>query len=216
MILSEMITSINNRCDDSIPWSVATDYLNAGQNLLAIELGAAFKQLNSNDGSSTFDFPAKFHEIPIIYACMRFKESDSVLTEAANYRNQFEQMKKYFIMNYELPAYLRDDRLSQQYNFSSGNLVAGQTAFVITKDGYNPQQADLTIYKNGQKILSWSKVASTVIDEALIVTTTTSTNSPNGFILLNPCTVSDRITAIWEEHEDIVNPPYPWWSEQGW
>ena len=80
MNLGQMVTAINNRCDDNIPQSVATEYLNAGQNLMAVEVGAAFTQLNAANSSSTFDFPAKYHEIPVLYACMRFKESDSTLT----------------------------------------------------------------------------------------------------------------------------------------
>jgi hypothetical protein len=212
MILSEMVSAINNRCDDVISTQLATEFLNAGQNLLAIEVGAAFQQLNYTDANSTFDFPAKFHEIPIIYACMRFKESDSVLTEASNYRAQFEQMKKYFVQYYELPAYLRDDRLAQQFTPT----VAGQTAFVITKDGYDWQQGNLVVYKNGSRMVSWSKVTSTVRDESEIVTTSTTTNDPRGFILTNPCVLTDRITAVWEEHQDVAEPPVPWWKGQGW
>ena len=208
----EMIDAINRRIDDSILPVDAIEFLNAGQNLLAVEIGAAFTQLDINNlNVTTFDFDAKYHEIPVIYACMRFKELDSVLTEAANYRSQFEQMKKFFIQSYQLPVYLRDDRLVQQFY-----PVTGQLAFVITKDGYDPNQGDLIVYKNGIKLMAWSKVISTITDEALIVTTTTTTNSPYGFITTNPCALGDKITAIWEEHVDLVEPPYSFWAGQGW
>lgn len=211
MNLQDMITAINNRCDDAIPINVAVDFLNSGQNVLAIEVGAAFTQLSTSNMTGTFDFPAKYHEIPVIYACMRFKELDSVLTEANNYRAQFEQMKKWFVQNYQLPSYLRDDILSQQFT-----AVLGQTAFVITKDTYDPNQGNLVVYKNGSRMVSWNKVVSTITDEADIVTTTTSTNDPRGFILVNPCVLGDKITALWEEHQDVVEPPMPWWAGQGW
>lgn len=211
MILSDMIAAINRRVDDTISTTDAVDFLNAGQNALAMEIGATFAQLTSSNLNGTFDFPEKYHEIPIIYACMRFKELDSVLTEAGSYRSQFEQMKKYFIANYELPVYNRDDRTTQQFT-----ALGGQTAFVITKDGYDPNNGALTIYKNGSSLISWQRVISTVTDESQVTTTTTTTNDPRGFILTTACVLGDRITAIWEEHEDVVEPPMPWWAGQGW
>lgn len=211
MNLQEMIYAINRRVDDTIATSDAVEFLNAGQNVLAMEVGATFAQLQETNLLGTFDFDSKYHEIPVIYACMRFKELDSVLTEANNYRVQFEQMKKFFIQNYQMPSYNRDDRLSQQF-FP----VEGQTTFIITKDTYDPTQGVLEVYKNGTRMVSWSKVISTVIDEAQITTTTTTTNDPRGFILTNACVLGDRITAVWQEHEDVVDPPYSWWSGQGW
>lgn len=211
MNVQDMIDAINRRIDDTINNNDAVEFLNAGQNLLAMEVGASFSQLSANTLTGTFDFPAKFHEIPVIYACMRFKELDSVLTEAQNYRIQFEDMKKYFVQNYQVPMYLRDDRLSQQFTAAEG-----QTAFVITKDNYDPQQGDLLVYKNGIKLIGWSRVISTILDESAIVTTNTTTNDPYGFILNNPCTLGDVITAVWEEHMDLVEPPYSFWSGQGW
>lgn len=211
MNLQDMIAAINRRVDDTISTTDAVDFLNAGQNVLAMEIGASFEQLQVTNLSGTFDFPEKYHEIPVIYACMRFKELDSVLTEANNYRAQFEQMKKYFVTSYQIPIWQRDDRLVQQFI-----ALGGQTAFVITKDGYDPNQGDLQVYKNGIKLMAWERVISTVVDEADIVTTLTTTNDPYGFIVTNACVLGDKITAIWEEHQDIVEPPYSWWSGQGW
>ncbi len=97
MTLQEMIDAINRRIDDTILPTDAVEFLNAGQNVLAMEVGAVFAQLTTSNLNGTFDFDAKYHEIPVIYACMRFKELDSVLTEANNYRAQFYDMKKFFI-----------------------------------------------------------------------------------------------------------------------
>jgi hypothetical protein len=211
MILSDMINAINRRIDDSIAVADATEFLNAGQNILAMEIGASFNQLNSSVLTGTFDFDAKYHEIPVIYACMRFKELDSVLTEANNYRAQFEQMKKVFIQSYQLPPALRDDRLAQQFT-----ALDGQTAFIITKETYSPTRGVLILYKNGSKLLTWTRVSSTVEDESLVSTTTTTTNDPRGFLLTYPCVLGDKITAVWQEHNDLVNPPYSFWAGQGW
>ena len=164
-----------------------------------------------------------YHEIPVLYACMRIKEMDSVLTEAENYRNQFEAQKKWFVTSYSVPPSLRDDRLSQRFT-----ATAGQQAFVITKETYFPSKSNLFIYVTpastitstsagtAQKTVSYTKVSSTVKNYTLISTTTTTTNDPNGFILSYACSAGDVVTAVWEEHYDAQNPPYPWWSGQGW
>lgn len=211
MTLQEMIDAINRRVDDTISTTDAVEFLNAGQNLLAMELNATFSQLAVTNLNGTFDFDAKYHEIPVIYACMRFKELDSVLTEANNYRVQFDQMKKYFISNYQIPVWQRDDRLCQQFI-----ALDGQTTFVITKETYDPSQGVLSVYKNGSKLVTWTQVISTVADEGQVTTTTTTTNDPRGFILTYACALGDVITAVWEEHQDIVEPPYSWWNGQGW
>lgn len=211
MNVQQMIDAINRRIDDSILPADAVEFLNAGQNVLAMEIGATFPQVSVTTLTGTFDFEEKWHEIPVIYACMRFKELDSVLTEAGNYRVQFEQMKKYFIQSYQIPMWQRDDRLVQQFACAQG-----QQAFIITKDGYDFRQGDLLVYKNGIKLMAWNKVISTVTDEAAIVTTLTTTNDPYGFIVTNACVLGDKITAIWEEHVDLVEPPYSFWAGQGW
>lgn len=211
MNVQQMIDAINRRIDDTIAIPDAVEFLNAGQNQLAIEIGASFNQITTSNLNGTFDFDLKYHEIPVIYACMRFKELDSVLTEANNYRQQFYDMKKWFVQSYQLPPWLRDDRLAQQFAAQ-----AGQTAFIITKETYNPKQGDLMLYKNGSKLLTWTKVVSTVEDAALVSTSLTLTNDPRGFILTYPCALGDVITAVWEEHNDLVEPPYSFWAGQGW
>lgn len=217
MTLQDLINAVNNRVDDTIDSSIIIEYLNAGQNVMAQEVGASFTQFVLGSMSATPDFDSVYHEVPVLYACMRIKEMDSVLTEAANYRNQFEERKKWFVMNYRVPAYLRDDRISQQFV-----AVAGQQAFVITKPTYNPQQGSLVVYKTNYgtttstDLVSWTRVISTITDSSQASTTTTTTNDPRGFILTYTCAAGDKITAVWEEHNDVVNPPYPWWNGQGW
>jgi hypothetical protein len=231
MTLQDMIDAVNRRVDDVIDTQTIIDYLNAGQNVMATEVGAVFTQFVYGVLTAVPDFDAKYHEIPILYACMRIKEMDSVLSEAQNYRGQFEERKKWFIITYQMPEYLRDDRLTQQFT-----AVDGQTAFVITKETYNPQTGNLRVYRKkgannySSNLVTWEKVAVTVAtvlingksytssinDDNLVTTTTTTTNDPRGFILTFPCSLGDQITAVWEEHNDIANPPYAWWNGQGW
>jgi len=209
--VQDMINAVNRRIDDTIDSTTIVDYLNAGQNVMGMQVNALFTSLSAGTTTYTPVYDTKYHEIPVLYACMRIKEMDSVLTEAQNFRDQFETQLKYFVLNYRVPPSLRDDRMSQQYTASSG-----QTAFVISKLTYDPDSSTITVYKNDREWLGWSKVTSTVSDSSSIVTTTTSTNDPNGIILNTACTAGDLITLVWDEHSDVANPPYSWWSGQGW
>lgn len=231
MNLQQMIDAVNNRVDDSISGTLITEYLNAGQNVMAMEVGAAFTQFVYGQMTVSPDFDEKYHEIPVLYACMRIKEMDSVLTEAANYRMQFEERKKFFVVNYQIPEYLRDDRFSQQFTAS-----ATQQAFIITKETYDPLNGNLRVYRKkvantySSNLVTWERVSisvatvlingksytSVINDDNLVTTTLTTTNDPRGFILTFPCGAGDRITAVWEEHVDLANPPYPFWAGQGW
>ena len=95
-------------------------------------------------------------------------------------------------------------------------------SFVITKETYYPQQGNLRVYIRPvatgivQPLVSFTKVVSTISDFSLVATTLISTNDPRGFILTYACAVGDKVTAVWEEHNDIVSPPYPFWAGQGW
>lgn len=211
MNVQDMINAVNRRVDDVIDNVTVVEYLNAGQNMMAVEVEALFVTLSVASLTYTPVYDAKYHEIPVLYACMRIKEMDSVLTEAANYRAQFDSQLKQFVLNYRVPPSLRDDRMTQQFT-----AVAGQTVFVVTRETYDPDSSDVTVYKNNREWIGWSKVISQITDSSTIVTTTTSTNDPNGIIINTGCTAGDLITITWDEHADVANPPYSWWAGQGW
>lgn len=186
MILQEMIDAINRRVDDVVDLPDALDWLNEGQNVMAIAIGAKFTPLTTNT-TSTFDFDERYHHIPVLYACARYKEQDSSLSEAGNFASQFEDQKREFVENYELPPYLRDDRLSQQFIATDM-----QSTFMITKNGYYPSSGNLNVYVNGMLIYDFN------------------INDDKSFTLYNPCALDDKVTAVWEEHFTMQEPPFPW------
>jgi hypothetical protein len=187
MTLQEMINAINRRIDDVIDTADAIEWLNEGQNLLAIAVGAKFPQLSSNL-TDTFVFDEKYHTIPVIFAAMRYKEQDSSLQEARYLMDQFEEYKREFVENYEVPPRYRDDRQTQQFTATDG-----QTTFTITKLDYDPNSGDLKVYVNDAPVplaaIGWDK----------------------SFTLETPCSDGDAVTAVWEIHTDMQEPPYPWW-----
>jgi hypothetical protein len=190
MNLGEMIKAIARRIDDSVDNADAVEWLNAGKNKMAVAIGADFPDIQlTTDLSDTFVFPAKYHLGPVEYAAAKAKEKDSSVNEAGNFMSQFEQIKRDFVQTYEVPAQYRDDRLSQQFTATDG-----QDMFLITKEGYNPSYGDLKVYKNG------------------LVQTNFTTNDDKTFILSSACVAGDKITALWEEHIDLIEPPYKWFG----
>jgi hypothetical protein len=186
MKLSDMFTILNAYVDDVVAATVATAFLNAGQNEMASEIKGAFPQLTATNLDDTFVFPEKYHEIPILYAAAMVKAQDSSIREKESFLNQFNQKVKVFTENYDLPAQYRDDVNSQQYVST-----AGQTSYTITKDLYVPDYSNLKVYVNDIRIYTF-------------------TASGNVFTLKSESLLDDKVTAVWDIDHAMQEPPYPW------
>lgn len=191
MTLQEMINAINRRIDDVVATPDAVEWLNEAQNLMGIAVGAKFPQLVSTNMSGTFVFDERFHSIPIMFASARYKEQDSSLQEANNFMGQFEEFKKEFVENYEVPMRYKEDRYTQQFIATNG-----QDTFTITKVDYDPRSGDLKVYRNDLPIdLNYK-----------------GWGTDKSFQLSIPCVAGDAVTATWEYHSDQQEPPYSWWK----
>jgi hypothetical protein len=187
-----MLELINANVDDVVDASVAVRWLNAGQNKMAAEARASFKQLNAANINETFDFPEKYHEVPVLYACAMFMASESSVAEKESYLRQFEDGVKLFTENYDTPVEFRDDSNTQHFTKTSTD----ENKYFITKRGYS-DRSNLKVYLNG------------------VETTLFSLIDRNGFQLLVVIDVQepqngDKITARWEDRPDLQEPPYPW------
>lgn len=187
MNLQQMIDAINRRVDDVVDVSDAVEWLNSGKNQMAAAIGATFPDLVATDLSSSFAFDSKYHEAPVLYASASFKEQDSALGEAQNFMYKFDQVKNEFVRNYEVPPSFKDGYTVQQFVASGG-----KKTFTITKESYSPSYGDLKVYVNNIK-------------------TTNFTINGSEFTCLYVVD-NDKITAMWEEHTDLIEPPYNWWG----
>lgn len=189
MNLQQMIDAINSRLEEVVDNNEAVEWLNAGKNQMAIAVGAKFPDLNPANMQDTFVFDERFHEAPVLYACARYKERDSAIGESANFMAQFEALKKEFALEYVVPPRYREDRMSQQFIAADG-----QTTFTITKDTYDFRYGDLKVYVND------------------VPCHNVQISRDNTFTILSPTLKQgDAVTAIWEEHVDLIEPPYNWW-----
>lgn len=182
-----MIALLNANVDDIVDTTTAVSWLNAGQNQMAAEARANFTQLDSTNSESTFDFPAKYHEIPVLYACAMFMSSESSIGEKNSYLGQFTEGLKTFIENYDIPMEFRDDSNTQQYVST-----ANQDTFTITKRGYDVY-SNLKVYIDG------------IINTEFELLDTT-------FILKTPLDAGKQVTARWEDRPEMQEPPYSWWK----
>jgi hypothetical protein len=187
-----MINLLNANVDDVVETSTAVSWLNAGQNKMAAEARASFTQLSATNLNGTFDFPEKYHEVPVLYACAMFQSSESSIGEKESYLRQFEEGVKSFIENFDIPVELRDDSNTQHFT----KTATDENQYFITKRGYS-DRSNLKVYRNG------------------VETTLFSLIEKNGFEILfivnvQEPAVGDKITARWEDRPDLQEPPYPW------
>lgn len=187
MNLQQMIDAISRRVDDTVSADDAVEWLNSAKNQMAIAVEANFPNLVASALESSFVFDSKYHEIPVLYACASFKEQESTLSEASNFMAKYENLKKDFVRNYVVPPRYRDDRLSQQFT-----ATAGQTLFTVTKGNYDPPTGDAKVYINDQPV-------------------DFETGDGKNFTLLIALLGGEAVTIIWEEHTDLIDPPYNWW-----
>lgn len=188
MDFSYMKTQVENRVDDQPGVDSIMAWINAGLGVMGAKVDAIFPTITST--SDTFVFDDKWAEIPILYACFRFKQSDLMTQDAQFYYQQFNELLKEFATRYQVPPQYKDTANSQQFTAS-----AMQTDFTITKDSFSSDISDLILYKNNVKLPS----------DAFTMTDT-------GFTLDNATNAGDFITAIWEPRAELEEPPYTWWT----
>lgn len=187
-----MIALINANIDDVVDNVAAVQWLNAGQNKMASEARASFSQLNSADSNSTFVFPEKYHEIPVLYACAMYMASQSSIAEKESYLRQYEDGVKSFIENYDIPIDLRDDTNTQHFT----KTATDNNQYFVTKRGYS-DQSNLKVYLNGIKTTLFELIDNNGFELTVVV----GVQQP---------VVGDKIVAMWEDRPDLQEPPYPW------
>lgn len=202
MNLTEMVSLIGTYVDDVVDIPTGTSWLNQGLNKMAVAVGAKFPQLSSTDTMSTFVFDEKWHDIPVLYASAIYKGKDTSLQEKNSFMSQFMEELKQFTVKYDLEPWFRDDAQSQQFV-----AVVGQTDFLITKISYDNATGDLKVYKYDPVL----KYATKLIENADFTVNMDTTK--NDFTLTTACVGGETVTAVWEIHADIQEPPYSFW---GW
>ncbi len=195
MNVTQMIQMINANVDDVVDNTTAVNWLNAGQNIMAIEARALFTQLSATNLTGTFDFPEKYHEVPVLYACAMYQSSESSVGEKNSYLIQFQDGVRNFTETYDAPMTQRDDSNTQQFTKSATDA----NTYTITKRGYaDSYKSNLKVYLNNIETTLF-----TTNDKSFTLTEITGVQIP---------VVGDKITAQWEDRPEMIEPPYIWWK----
>lgn len=206
--LAEMVEAVKRRVDDNPVLADTIEWLNAGQNIMAMRVEANFPTL-VNNGGALDQVPAydeKYREIPVIYACAQFKAQDMLLRDHDMYLTQFDERVKEFANKYAVPPQYRDDRLAQQFTATAGTSTL--KTFIITKPNYDPATGNLQVYignilQNSENITVNDDRTFTV--NAFVVPVSDVMTQKTAF------DGGELVTAVWEEHFDLTEPPYNWY-----
>lgn len=192
MNITEMKQLLDIYVDDNVPMSSAVSLFNAGQNKMASAAKASLPQFKITDITKVPEFPEKYHEALVLYAAAMMKAQDSSIREKDSFMGQFIDMMREFAAMWQVPTQYKDDPNTQQFK-----ATAGQTVFVITDFDYSPKNGNLIVYIDNVKL----DTSNMSLDE-------------NGFTLIGlpALTVDQFVTAVWELHADLDNPPYAWWT----
>jgi len=193
VILSEMIALTNSYIDDVAPNDEIIRWLNMGKDRMAIEVKSTFPDLptvaQDQTLTATFIFPAKYHEVPCLYAAAMYRGQESSLNEKGSFMQQFELGVRNFSENYNPPMQYRDEHNIIQYT-----ATAGQTDFVIANDMFTPFYGDVRFYVNS------------VPNDYFVV----QSKALFKYVGTTPLTNGAKVTLIFEQNANFIEPPYHW------
>lgn len=192
MNLTEMKQLLDIYVDDVVPMSTAVPLFNSAQNKLASASKANFPQFSTADLNAVPVFPVKYHEALVLYAAAMMKAQDSSIREKDSFMGQFMSVLTELSLQWDVPPQYKDDPNTQQFI-----ATAGQTQFTITDFDYSPENGDLVVYVGDTKLPD-----------------TSVSKSGNVFTIYVTTPLVDKqpVSAVWEMHADLDNPPYSWWS----
>jgi len=194
MQVQALIKAVQDRLQESaLDGLLILDWMDEAQNRIGLRVGAIFPKFLNPDGTqSTLAEPVfdnRYHELLVIYACARYRESDEAMNEAQYIDNLFENRLNEAAVYIQVPLTYRDDPFTQQFT-----AVLAQTDFPITKPNFFPQFNYLQVYLNGS-------IKQRFVDYRIIGNTVS---------FLNPMAGGEQITCTWQEAEPYNVKPNTW------
>lgn len=194
MKVQALIKAVQDRLqEDTLEGLIILGWFDEAQNRLGIRTGGNFPRFLNPDGTqSTVDEPVfddRYHELLIIYACARYRESDEAIGEAQYLDSIFETILSECVNTIQIIPMYQDTAYSQQFIATTG-----QTDFVITKPNFSPRYNELRIYVN-------NVLKSTPKDYRMDMNTIRITS---GLV------EGDRVSALWEDADLLNDPPQTW------
>jgi hypothetical protein len=176
--------------EDTLDGLIILQWFDDAQNFLGNRVGARFPSFLNPDGTqSTLVEPvwdSRFHDLLIIYACARYRESDEAIGEAQYLDGLFQSRLSETSEAIQIPMMYKDDEYSQQFT-----AVLGQTDFIITKPSFPPNSPNLAVYKDGFLLTN-------LMDYRL---------DQNKITILTVSAGGENISAMWDTVNEFIQPP---------
>lgn len=190
MNISTLIKSTNDRLQETLPTLTIIGWFNEAQNKLASRVEAVFPSLVNKDGTqSPITEPVwddRFHDLLVIYACARFRESDEAIGEAQYLDGLFYDKLTDAVAEMDIPLQYKNNDNTQQFKSTEG-----QVDFTITKDTFHDTYGKVQVFVNGTELTKFSDFSI----------------SGRTISLLTPCIENDLVSILWETPYTYNYPP---------
>lgn len=134
--------------EDALDGMIILGWFDEAQNRFALKAGAKFPSFLNPDGTQSSItepvFDSRYHELLVVFACARYRESDEAIGEAQFLDDKFERLLDEFSTHIVVEPQYKDDTYSQLFS-----AVADQLSYVITKSNYRDLYSNLQVYVNG-------------------------------------------------------------------
>jgi hypothetical protein len=194
MQVQALIKAVQDRLQEpALEGILILGWMDEAQNRIGLRAGAVFPKFLNPDGTQSAltepVFDNRYHELLVIYACARYRESDEAMNEAQYIDNLFEHRLSEATVYIQVPTIYQDNPFAQQFI-----AIANQTDFQITKPNFFPHLNYLQVYLNGTP-------QKRSVDYRL---------DGNTVKLSVPTMLGDQVSCTWEEAEPYNIPPRTW------
>lgn len=198
MKMSEIHASVRSLSENdlSIPTADIDRWVDDAINRINTTLEANIPTVSGKGADYIPEFDPRYHEILVLFAANRYRESDADFNSAQYFLANFNDMLMDMQRDMHVPPSLKQHHDYQQINVTD----AGQTVYYLS-----------------MPTGSYFDLVRVYINDAEVNPRSYSISFSNRTITMKTSlSVMDKITVQFENNSDLNYPPYQWWGQNGW
>lgn len=195
MQLSEIRAYVKDLAEQdlSITDAQVDRWVNSAINRINTALESNFpKIITGAAGTYEPEFDERYHEILVIFANAKYRESDADFNSAGYFMNTFNDMLMDMQRDMEIPPAFRKDKDVQQIVVTNATTIGYNLSMP-----YGSYFDYISVYKNN--VLLEPKYYRIALETKTIT-------------MLTTLVVNDKITVVFENDSALNQPPHAWWS----
>lgn len=195
MQLSEIRAYVKDLAEQdlSITDAQVDRWVNSAINRINTALESNFpKIITGAAGTYEPEFDERYHEILVIFANAKYRESDADFNSAGYFMNTFNDMLMDMQRDMEIPPAFRKDKDVQQIVVTNATTMGYNLSMP-----YGSYFDYISVYKNN--VLLEPKYYRIALETKTIT-------------MLTTLVVNDKITVVFENDSALNQPPHAWWS----